>query len=141
MIARPREGSGGAESTRFAGTCDEFARALCALGGGVEPDDRSSARLTPRRVMLDCSYEQWANLIGHVPAVGDHFGPWGEAAFQTWEYRCADGRVQCIGRKHNNGSGNQYISVRAVYFGGQDHPLNSFHDVATELQFARAHSA
>ena len=126
MISRPREGSGGAEAASFAGTCDEFARALGTLGAGIEPDDRGLAKLTPRRVLLDCSYEQWARLIGHVPAVGNHFGPCGGAAFQTWEYRCVDGRVQCIGRQHINGSGNQFVSVRAVYFGEQEQPVVEF---------------
>ena len=86
--------------------------------------------------MLDCSYEQWANLIGHVPAGDDHFGPWGGAAFQTWEYRCADGRARCIGRRHSNGSGTQFVSVRAVIFGGHDHALSPFPDVTTEPRFA-----
>jgi hypothetical protein len=86
--------------------------------------------------MLDCSYEQWANLIGHVPANDEHFGPWGGAAFQTWEYRCYDGRAQCIGRKHVNGSGSQFVSVRAVYFGGQEHVFNGIHDMTTEPRFA-----
>jgi hypothetical protein len=136
MISSPGEQSGGAAATSFAGTCEDFARALGTLGAGIEPDNRGSAEWTPRRVRLDCSYEQWAQRIGQVPAVASHFAPCGGPAFQAWEYRCLDGRVQCIGRKHINVNGNQFVSVRAVYFGGQDHMSSSFHDVTTEPRFA-----
>jgi hypothetical protein len=124
MTWHAADGLGGGGATQFTGTCEEFARALTSLGAGIEPDVRGLAGPEPRRVLLDCSYERWADVIGHVPATPQHFAPWGGLAFQTWEYHCADGPVQCIGRRHSNGSGMQYVSVRAVYF-GKHHPTIS----------------
>jgi hypothetical protein len=110
------EGSMGAESSCFAGTTAEFRRVLCSLGANIEPMARGAVTPGLRRVMLGCPYERWTATIGPLPAVVEHFAPGGGVAFQTWEYRCDDGLIRCIGRKHGFGNGGQFISVRAVDF-------------------------
>jgi len=100
----------------FGGTRQQFMLALYSLGAGIEPAACDATLPHLRRVLLGCSYEQWANVIGQLPPLADHFAPGGGVAFQTWQYRCDDGFLVCIGRKHDGGEGRQFVSVRAVYF-------------------------
>ncbi len=109
-------GNRGAGSSCFAGTSADFRRALCSLGAKIEPTARGAVTPGLRRVMLGCPYERWSAVIGPLPLVVEHFAPGGGVAFQTWEYRCDDGLIRCIGRKHGVDDGAQFISVRAVDF-------------------------
>ncbi len=117
MIASSEQNlHGGAEAT-FAGTREQFARALSSLGAGIEAAGGATVDSGLRRVMLRCPYERWAATIGPLPCEGDHFAPGGGVAFQMWRYRCDDGFVQCVGRKQRFAGQNESILVRAVVWG------------------------
>lgn len=109
-------GNTGGGLSFFAGTAADFRRALCSLGASIEPTIRGAVTPGVRRVSLGCPYERWSAVIGPVPIAVEHFAPGGGVAFQTWEYRCDDGLIRCIGRKHGVADGAQFISVRAVDF-------------------------
>ena len=99
----------------FAGTRDDFIRAMKSLGGAVESNDLVHLDHDPLHVRMRCSAADWVRVFGPVRILAVQFGPGGHPAFEAWEYQCADGPILCVGCKYEHICGEYWVTVRAVY--------------------------
>jgi hypothetical protein len=100
----------------FAGTRDDFIRAMKSLGAKVEHNDLARLALHPLRVLLRCPTANWARLFGPVGIAHPHFGPGGHTACEAWEYQCTDGAVLCVGCQRTCRGEEDWVMVRALYW-------------------------
>ncbi len=99
----------------FPGTRKDFVLALYDLGARIElpTDDVVSDR--PWHVLLNCLYADWVRVFGEVEIIAKHFGPAGQTALETWQYRCRDGVVLCAAHRHQRSSTSIWVTVKALY--------------------------
>ncbi len=99
----------------FPGTRKDFVLALCDMGARIEipTDDAISDR--PWHMLLNCLYTDWVRVFGEVEVIAKHFGPAGNAALETWQYRCHDGVVLCAAHRHKRTLATMWVTVRALY--------------------------
>jgi hypothetical protein len=99
----------------FAGTRNDFLRAMKSLGAAIESRDTMCLPDDPLRVSLACSANDWVRVLGPVQIVAVQFGPGGHPAFQAWQYRCLDGAVLCVGCQYERFAAENWVIVRAVF--------------------------
>ena len=101
--------------SKFAGTRDDFIRAMKSLGGVLESNNLVRFGRDPLHVRMCCSAAEWVRVFGPVRILAVQFGPGGHPAFEAWEYQCTDGSILCVGCKYEHICSEDWVTVRAVY--------------------------
>ncbi len=118
MLSRTAKAGAEVKYGHFSGTRKDLILGLQALKSNPFPGSRVAGRPSQRcsPVMLSCSRESWARVLGEEDIIIAYRDVAGDTVFHTWQYHCADGIVLCAGQRHGGPAGDAWITLTAVYF-------------------------
>jgi hypothetical protein len=67
-----------------------------------------------QRVYLRCRYDQWVEAFGEPETVSPGFDAAAGTIIRTWQHRCVDGPVTCVGHLFEQPTGVRWVIVVRV---------------------------